>query len=128
MYKGIFWGIPAEDALITKKVLCDATGLALFNVEYSSKSGDNFNHKIEWEKFKKTVRAGHSYNFYPRGRVEIRDGDIKIFLSTYFAENSNLLALILKTFELFDENEEALKEVKLIFDNSMHYQYGEDGY
>lgn len=46
MKKGLFWFVNSE--LITKFVECNAEGMALEDVEYTSKSGENFNHKIEW--------------------------------------------------------------------------------
>lgn len=51
VYKGIFWYVPNEKKLITVKVKCDRNGVALEDVDYSSKSGENFNHKAEWAKF-----------------------------------------------------------------------------
>lgn len=43
LYKGIFWFNHADGRVIAKKSLVITT--ALEEVEYSSKSGDNFNHK-----------------------------------------------------------------------------------
>ena len=51
---------------------CNSDGMALEHVEYSSKSRNNFNHKAEWSKLPKSVTNGQPYNYYPRGRVEIK--------------------------------------------------------
>ena len=70
IYKGIFWWI--DDRLICRKVLCDKDGLPLETTEFTSKNGDNFNHKAEWERLPKKITGGKAYNYYPRGRVEIK--------------------------------------------------------
>lgn len=53
MEKGIFWARRDADGkieLLTVKTPCDENGSALCPVCYTSKSGDNFNHKAEWKK------------------------------------------------------------------------------
>jgi hypothetical protein len=62
LYKGIFWFAPNRGQLIVRKVACDHNGSALEAVEYSSKLGDNFNHKVEWAKLPREVTEGHPYN------------------------------------------------------------------
>ena len=57
LYKGIFWYDPKRRMLITKKIACDENGVALEAVEYSSKSGDNFNHKAEWAKMPRSITS-----------------------------------------------------------------------
>lgn len=82
VYKGIFWIITNQankQELITVKVLCDLYGSPLENVEFSSKSGENFNHKLEWANLSKTITQGKPYNYYPRGRVEIKKGKAILF-------------------------------------------------
>lgn len=80
LYKGIFWYNPIENALIVKKVRCDENGTALEDTDYSSKSGENFNHKAEWARLPKKITGGHPYNYYPRGRVEVKNGKVTVYL------------------------------------------------
>lgn len=65
MYKGIFWRAldrEGEPVLICRKVLCDADGVPTESfVDFSAKSGDNFNHKAEWEKLSRSVTDGSSH-------------------------------------------------------------------
>ena len=67
--------------LIVKKAKCNSDGVALEHVEYSSKSMSNFNHKAEWSKLPKSVTNGQPYNYYPRGRVEIKNNKAKVYLN-----------------------------------------------
>ncbi len=117
IYKGIFWYVPGEHKLIAVKVACDENGNALENTNYSSKSGENFNHKIEWNKLHKDVTKKNPYNYYPRGRVEIKNSKVKIFLNSTLNE-SELLKLIYSEFSLSN-----YIELKAISDNSKHYNY-----
>ena len=128
MYKGIFWCrlVFFDDDMCYPEVMsvkakCDLTGAPLEEVEFSSKSGDNFNHQIEWQKWhesrNKPIR--NPYNYYPRGRVEIKNGKIKIFANPVILEDEEAKENILKDFEL----EEVGDKITWIADNSKHYQY-----
>ena len=97
MYKGIFWfyrDVAGAWKLLAVKASCGRDGIALLPIRYSSKSGENFNHKDEWERMGHKITGGRPYNYYPRGRVEIREERITIYfppplfredaLSSYF--------------------------------------------
>lgn len=118
VYKGIFWYVPHEKRLITVKVKCDRNGVALENANYSSKSGENFNHKAEWEKFTKSITKGYPFNYYPRGRVEVKNGKVKIFISSVLCR-FDVFGLITDTFELNNDD----VTIREIADNSDHYKY-----
>ena len=80
IYKGIFWLIEGE--LYTKKLECDKSGNVIGDGSgLNSKSGDNFNHRLTWEGLPKNVTHGKEYNYYPRGRVEIKGGKAVIYLN-----------------------------------------------
>ncbi len=122
MKKGIFWckGINENSPhLITVSVECSLSGECEEHVNFSSKSGKNFNHKKEWSKLDKKVTEGYPYNYYPRGRVEIKNGKINIFLNPEI-NRDDVLDAILTTFDLKD-----IKSEKIIVksDGSNHYQY-----
>ena len=78
--KGIFWDITDQHCLQLVCVECDENGNALEDVEYSSKSGENFNHKAEWAKLPRSVTGGHDFDYYPRGRVEIKNGKATLWI------------------------------------------------
>ena len=126
IYKGIFWYDPTNKKLIVKKVACKSDGEAIEHVEYSSKSGNNFNHKAEWSKLPKSVTNGQPYNYYPRGRVEIKNNKAKVYLNpilicTIPTQKKPFcpIGLIEKEFGL------GLKTIRadIIPDNSKHYGY-----
>lgn len=118
VYKGIFWYVPHEKRLITVKVKCDRNGVALENANYSSKSGENFNHKAEWAKFSKSITKSYPFNYYPRGRVEVKNGKVKIFMSPVLCR-FDVFGLIMETFELNNDD----VTIREIADNSKHYEY-----
>ena len=131
MYKGIFWCYVScfDDDLYSHTVLpvrvkCDINGKEIENVEYSSKSGENFNHEIEWRKLAKGNRKYRNkpFDFYPRGRVELKNGKVKIFANPTIIEDEEALALIIRAFEL----ESVKSSIELHADNSKHYRYAED--
>ena len=113
MKKGIFWIINNE--LFSVTVECDITGTPLEFVEFSAKSGNNFNHKAEWEKFSKKTTNGKPYNYYRRGRVEIKNNKATIYLNSR-SNNTEIQRKIVSAF--------GLENLKTIFksDGSAHYQ------
>ncbi len=123
LFKGIFWYVPSEKNLICVKVKCDANGISQENVEYSSKSGENFNHKTEWEKLSKSIKGNHPYNYYPRGRVEVKNNKATIYLNPDL-NRIDICNLIIDEFAL---NDKSIK-IKFVFDGSNHYDYLIDFY
>ena len=118
VYKGIFWYIPNEHSFLCVKVACDITGNTVENVEFSSKSAGNFNHKIEWEKLQKSNKIKNPYNYYPRGRVEIKNGKATVYLNPVL-NNPSVCNLIFKEFGL--NNSDIV--IRTISDGSRHYDY-----
>ena len=68
-----------EEQLLTVKVSCDGMGAPLVPVVFSSKSGENFNHRVEWAKLSPRLTQGKSFNYYPRGRVEVKNGKVTVY-------------------------------------------------
>jgi hypothetical protein len=131
MNKGIFWCYVTvfDDDMFSHTinpvmVRCDRDGKALEEVEYSSKSGENFNHKIEWEKKTASVRKSQRkpFDYYPRGRVEVTPGSVKVFANPVIIADEDAKKAIVQCFEL----EEVKDDIKWIADNSKHYRYCRD--
>lgn len=124
MRKGIFWVVndSEEYNLLSIEAECDIEGNSLDSeVEFSSKSGNNFNHRVEWDKLSHSVTKGKPFNYYPRGRVEIKNGKVRIYINPD-AYNETVFKLIIKNFCL----EECFNRIRIVIDNSAHYQYAQD--
>ena len=123
MKKGIFWCDSfGRDSphLIVVSVKCDADGKSDRPIDFSSKSGQNFNHKAEWQKLSRSVTRGQPFNYYPRGRVEIKNRKATIYLNPDLS-NTVVLNKIIENFEL--KNQQDLKSIAVKSDGSSHYHY-----
>ena len=114
MYKGIFWF--TGDGLLTVKVLCGGDGRPLEAADFSAKSGENFNHRAEWAKLPGSTTAGLPFDYWPRGRVEIKNGRAVIFLHPSLNQE-RALRTIRREFRL-DEG----IAVRIVSDGSAHYR------
>jgi len=117
MYKGIFWIIRdllGDRKLLSVKVACDFYGQPLEHVCFFSKSGDNFNHRLEWSKLSSRLTQGKSFNYYPRGRVEVRNGKITVFCHPVFTQ-SLYRKWTIREFAIPDNS-------RFVADGSSHYQ------
>lgn len=75
MRKGIFWctNSGAESTeLITVSVVCDKYGDSQEPVQFSSKSGNNFNHRIEWDHLDRKITEGKSFFIIPEGVLKLK--------------------------------------------------------
>lgn len=121
--KGVFWCVghnTDSPKLITVCTDCDPDGISDPSTLYSSKSGDNFNHRLEWEKLGKRVTGGLPFDWYPRGRVEIKSGKCTVYLNPDI-NNEKTVGLILEAFDL--KTAEEVRPVCFKSDGSKHYGY-----
>lgn len=131
LYKGIFW-IVDEDNLYSNSDYCfkipsDLHGNSTDStLSLNSKSGSTYNHKLVWKGLPKKQTKGKSYNYFPRGRVEIHNGVAKIFLSGNI-NTDEVLDFLIGEFNL--NSHSGTKSIKIIEDNSYHYLcYLDDGW
>ena len=116
-YKGLFWLI--DEQLICKKIRCDLSGNVLDSSEtLTAKNGKNDNHKIVWDTLPHSITHGKPYNYYPRGRVEIRNSEAMIFLNPQLCTD-NVIKAVKTEFNLSAES--GIKAVKIKADGSKHY-------
>mgnify|MGYP000030106166 CR=1 FL=1 len=123
--KGIFWIADRKNLQNNEPYLfcipVDSVGVPCFLTPIpplNSKHGDNYNHKQTWETYVSAeLRQGKTYDYYPRGRVEIKEkGKAKIFLNPDIATDE-IVAYIIEKFRLQH------RDVKVIVDGSKHYRY-----
>ena len=115
LYRGIFWikDIDKPTNELFLKIPSDEYGNS--NTTYNSKNGNTYNHKATWDE----LNQKKSFDYYPRGRVEIRNGIARIFINPNLNTES-ILNLIKSEFNLTKHN--GIKDIKIFIDNSEHYK------
>ena len=126
LYKGVFWIKDKEsidESSVSIKALCDINGnfidLSSINPDTLSKNETNFNHQKVWHAFDKKITGNKPYNYYPRGRVEIKNGKAVIYANVSIA-TEDLKIWAISVFNLIKEN--GIKAVALKPDGSNHYK------
>ena len=122
MRKGIFWCANFDTEcpeLITVSAACDKNGDSKELVRFSSKSGNNFNHRPEWERLDRSITAGRPFYYYPRGRVEIKNGKATVFLNPVINKEC-VVRRIMDAFELMTGE---LNCINIKSDGSSHYRF-----
>ena len=126
LYKGVFWIKDMEsidESFVSIKALCDINGnfidLSSINPDTLSKNATNFNHQKVWQAFDKKITGNKPYNYYPRGRVEIKNGKAVIYANVNIA-TEDLKNWAISVFNLIKEN--GIKAVALKADGSKHYK------
>ncbi len=125
IYEGIFWIKQDERGRfipITVKSECDEFGNVLdARMNFSSKFEENFNHKEEWKIFEAMPGGeyrGLPYNYYPRGRVEIKNKKATVYLNPVIC-NEYIKQLILEEFGLIRND----VDVTFVTDSSLDCKY-----
>ncbi len=128
LFKGIFLLICRFDDLMEEvdfsnaeilalHIACSDDGTSVSRKEFNSKRGDSFTHMHTWKSLvanRKDLKM-HQWNYFPRGRVDIRKGRAEIYMNPLIADCPGSEAFIKKEFNL-----ENIK-TKLHFDASVHY-------
>jgi hypothetical protein len=121
---GIFW-VPADTTeemstpyLRTMSVYCDREGNILEEItEGKAKNGDTFNHKAVWATWGKFERRGvKEYDYYPRGRVEVKHDKAIIYLNPHI-KTPEVIKAVVDEFDLY-----LLKSYTVKVDGSEHYK------
>ena len=118
--RGIFWVLAeTKEEITVENILpvhkfCDRDGNSTDSNGFSSKSGLSYNHKETWAQLPKKITKGKPFDYYPRGRVEIRNGKATIWM------NGNVLSLANDIKEFYGLS--ALQEVVVREDGSDHYK------
>ena len=127
MNKGIFWFIcfPEEDGtlsftgeMISLPVPCDLDGHPAASISFNSQKGDSNTHKNSWKDLvakRKDLRR-FSWNYFPRGRVEILRGRALIYMNPQIQNCEDFLERIQRTYGI------GHLDIQVKIDNSVHYQ------
>ena len=121
MYRGIFW-IVDEETLSNNdkyfiKINTDSNGTVIdYEYPLNSKNKDNYNHCKTWNNLPYELTRSKPFNYYPRGRIEIKKNKCKIFLNPSL-NKEEIINYIIGKFELKE-----IKNIKIIEDYSYHYK------
>ena len=127
VYKGIFWIKDLENVFNNDTIFlisCDENG----NIKENSyggnvigKTGNNFNHKKFWDTLPTNISNNKPFDYYPRGRVEIKNGKAIIFITQDLADyQKDVIDFIKEKFNLKVEN--GINKISVSFDGSNHYK------
>lgn len=126
LYKGVFWIKDTETpevSSVSVKALCDTQGNFIdkssIDPDTLSKNKTNFNHQKVWQTLDKCITGNKPYNYYPRGRVEIKSGKAVIYANVSIA-TEGLKNWVISAFNLTESN--GIKSVILKADGSNHYK------
>lgn len=117
-WKGVFWVIGGK--VVSEKVSCDKFGTMVNDEDTGclSETWSN-NHKKIWSTLPRTITQGKAYNYYPRGRVEIRNKKAIIFLNPCLCYKE-MIRKIKMEFGL--EKNKDLQDILVKADGSRHYR------
>ena len=127
LYKGVFWIKDVNDiknSILCANLACDSDGNLLnddIDLSALGKSQNNYNHKFLWERFSNKITDNKSFDYYPRGRVEIKNKKAIIYISQYLVDyKDELLSIIIDKFGLTKAN--SIDQIKINIDGSEHYK------
>ena len=121
MYRGIFW-IVDEDNLEDNnrflfKIKTEINGAILdYDLPLNARNGNNYAHKATWNQLPTKLKHNKSFDYYPRGRVEIKEGLCKIYINPSL-NSKKVIDYLIREFEL-----EQFNEIEIIEDYSTHYK------
>lgn len=121
LYRGIFWIKDIESfATVVVRAECNSKGFFVVIPEFNllAKSGTEFNHQAAWSTLPKKETENKPYNYYPRGRVEIRNSKAVIYANGNIVDD-RLREWAINEFNLTEKN--GIKQVAVKADMSNHY-------
>lgn len=124
LYKGVIWITDLED--IENGAICfriPVNQMGVIDSSYdksglNSKKGDNYNHEKLWKSLDHKTTRNQRFDYYPRGRVEIRNGRATIYASPHICTD-DVLRWIIERFGLRRDN--GIQIISVIPDYSTHY-------
>lgn len=120
--KGVFWIVEDMRLQYIFPIPCDKNGNIIGLTEYklNSKGGSNYNHKLLWAELPKELTHNKPFDYFPRGRVEIRNAKATVYLHPDM-NNEKIRKFIVTAFALTEEN--GISGIRFVSDGSTHYKY-----
>lgn len=128
LYKGIFWFKDLDDISQNSmyyRLPCDNKGNIMDRGDYSDevfgKSGTNLNHEKFWNALPSRDTDNKEFDYYPRGRVEIKNGKATIFITQDLVNyQKEVIEFIKDKYNLNVAN--GIIKISVSFDGSNHYK------
>ncbi len=122
--KGLFWLIKTKEGtfqILCCKLLCFRDGVTIEEVETGHCENDGISHEQAWTKMAKEENTKNKpYNYFPRGRVQIKKGKATIYANPVLC-NDSIIKAIKESFGLTLDN--GINKIRVKADNSKHYQF-----
>ena len=124
IYRGIFWIIDRKCLANNNDYLCKIKTNEFGDVlesdyQLDSKNVDDYNHKITWQQLDGKLTKRKPFNFYPRGRISIKNSKCFIFINPLL-NTKEIIGYLVDSYNLksfADSN-----KLKVIEDYSEHYK------
>jgi hypothetical protein len=122
MKKGLFWLIAEGDelALLIYAADCDENGNRSGpEPPYNSKKGNSFSHERSWleaTKGQPSKIKSKAWDYFPRGRVEIKAGEASVYFNPILQEWGGFDEALVSLFDLRDF------PMVMLPDYSLHYK------
>ena len=125
LYKGIFWITDMDDIDSNQlyfQIPVDLDGNIdsdFDRMRLNSKNNDNYNHQLVWKTLSSNETCNKSFDYYPRGRVEIANGKATIYANPNICI-SKVVDWLTRKFNL--NSHSGITKVRVVPDHSEHYQ------
>lgn len=122
LFKGLFWIVDGGREEYFFRIPCNTFGEITGETDYSlnSKDGTNYNHKLLWAELPKSITGNEPFDYYPRGRVEIKNAKATVYLNPDI-NIDDIRERIIAFFGLLRDN--GIISVRFVSDGSSHYKY-----
>lgn len=121
LYSGVFWVKDIDNPTNELFFLIDTDleGNPYSTDGLNAKSGTTYNHQLLWSELSRKETEGKPYNYFPRGRVQIRNGVVDIYLNPNL-DKKDTINLIIDNYNLTSKN--GIKKIRIHRDYSDHYK------
>ena len=122
LYSGVFWikdiDNPTDELIFQIPTSSDGE-VNSDGLDLNAKSGNTYNHEKLWKELSSNLTDNKPFDYYPRGRVMIKNGVADIYANPYLLTD-NIKNFIVNNYHLFQIN--GIKKTRWHADNSEHYK------
>lgn len=121
LYSGVFWvkdiNNPTNELFFLIDTDLEGNPCSLDGL--NAKSGITYNHKLLWNELSRKETEGKPFNYFPRGRVQIKNGVVDIYLNPNL-NRDDIIDLIIDNYNLTSKN--GIRKIRVHEDHSEHYK------